>query len=231
MHECVPGSRLWSRGLDGTKSNSSHRLISILAYFCLRAPRDNLTMERNEARSALRYLGGIAIVDNCMSLLAPVPPWVLQGMTENMRRLIKRLRLTALLMLLIATASGCNLERITPTPLPTPDRPRVEILRPAAEQQVVEGATFDIDILAVDYSQGIQRVELYVDGFLLNASEPPESTVGVFGNYELVRQWLGLAFLHCARLSRRWRQQRRARNQVAGHRSKLALTDSSPCRD
>ena len=174
MHECVPGSRLWSRGLDGTKSNSSQRLISILAYFCLRAPRDNLTMERNEARSALRYLGGIAIVDNCMSLLAPVPPWVLQGMTINMRRLIKRLRLTALLMLLIATASGCNLERITPTPLPTPDRPRVEILRPAAEQQVVEGATFDIDILAVDYSQGIQRVELYVDGFLLNASEPPE---------------------------------------------------------
>lgn len=82
-----------------------------------------------------------------------------------------RLRLSALFLCVIASASSCNLEKITPTPLPTPDLPRVEILRPAADQQVVEGTDFDIDILAVDYSQGIQRVELYVDGFLLKDSE------------------------------------------------------------
>jgi hypothetical protein len=76
-----------------------------------------------------------------------------------------------LLFCVIVSASGCNLERITPTPLPTPDLPRVEILRPAPDQQVVEGANFDIDILAVDYSRGIRRVELYLDGFLLNSSE------------------------------------------------------------
>ena len=106
-----------------------------------------------------------------MSFLASARSWALSKMIPSMRGRAARLRVSALFLCVIAVASGCNLERITPTPLPTPDLPRVEILRPAAEQQVVEGANFDIDILAVDYSQGIQRVELYVDGFLHNDSE------------------------------------------------------------
>ncbi len=102
-----------------------------------------------------------------------------------MRARSQQFLLAVLLWCLISIVCACNLERITPTPMPTPDLPRVEILRPAANQQVVAGADFDIDILAVDYSYGIQRVELYVDGFLLNESEPS----GQLSEYLVTMNW------------------------------------------
>ena len=91
-----------------------------------------------------------------------------------------KLRCFAGLLLGIFLA-GCNLTAATPTPLPTPDIPRVEIREPANNRQVVEGVEFDIDIVARDASTGISRVELRVDGELLNDAQPVEaSAVDVF---------------------------------------------------
>lgn len=90
-----------------------------------------------------------------------------------------------MLLLCLSWLSACNLEKVTPTPLPTPDLPRVEILSPPTSQQVVEGTEFDIDILAIDHSQGIQRIELYVDDFLVTASE----TDGVQAEYLVTTNW------------------------------------------
>jgi hypothetical protein len=87
--------------------------------------------------------------------------------------------INSLTLLLIVT--GCNLTAATPTPVPTPDIPRVEIREPANNRQIVEGTEFDIDIVARDESVGISRVVLRVDGDLLNEAQPVEqTTVDVF---------------------------------------------------
>ena len=83
-------------------------------------------------------------------------------------------------------ASACNLSRLTPTPRPTPDLPRVEILSPPTSQLVIEGTEFDLDILAVDQSKGIARVELYIDDVLFKTSE---AAAGPQPQYRVAMNW------------------------------------------
>jgi hypothetical protein len=81
--------------------------------------------------------------------------------------------------LLIAIAitlvlAGCNLDSSTPTPVPTPDIPSVEFLYPDNDARVTEGTDLTIDIVARDDTAGIQRIELYVNGQLLNTATVPD---------------------------------------------------------
>ncbi len=103
-----------------------------------------------------------------------------------MRGSAKRCRNLILFLVCLVPASACNLNKPTPTPFPTPDLPRVEILAPPNQQQVIEGTEFDIDILAVDKSLGIRRVELYVDDLFVKSSE---TTAGVEQQYRVAMNW------------------------------------------
>jgi hypothetical protein len=64
---------------------------------------------------------------------------------------------------LLLLTGACNLQMGTPTPLPTPDAPRIEFQEPANNSRVVEGAEIEFLILAQDAGEGIARVELLVD--------------------------------------------------------------------
>lgn len=101
-----------------------------------------------------------------------------------MRRAIIRLFVLGIGLL---TLTACNLGTAPSTPVPTPDIPTVEILAPSNNQQVFVGTDFDIDILATDQSQGIKRIELFLDGGLLN-----DSTVisGTQKQYRVTMNWL-----------------------------------------
>jgi len=103
--------------------------------------------------------------------------------TRNPHRL--RLRLGWLALALLA----CNLAIGGAPPLPpTPDLPRAQILAPANNQQVYEGAEFDLDILAQDEGQGVARVELWADGTLVNSASPAEaSSISLF---RVTMNWL-----------------------------------------
>ncbi len=90
------------------------------------------------------------------------------------------------MLICIIPISACNLIIPTPTPFPTPDLPRVEILAPPNQHQVIEGSEFDIDILAVDKSLGIRRVELYIDEHFVNSSETPDD---VKQQYRVTMNW------------------------------------------
>lgn len=72
---------------------------------------------------------------------------------------------------LLSLLSACNLGTPSVTPIPTPDLPQVDILDPPNMRQVVEGVDFTIDIVARD-TQGVARIELYVDGELVNTATP-----------------------------------------------------------
>ena len=84
---------------------------------------------------------------------------------------------------------ACNLAiGAAPPRPPTPDLPRVQILAPANNQQVYEGADLDLDILAQDESQGVARVELWADGVLINSASPSEAPrVAIF---RVTMNWL-----------------------------------------
>jgi hypothetical protein len=58
---------------------------------------------------------------------------------------------------------GCNLALGTPTPLPTPDAPRIEFQTPANNARVVEGTDLTIDLVASDSGAGVARVTLDID--------------------------------------------------------------------
>ncbi|QPC83229.1 hypothetical protein G4Y79_02305 [Phototrophicus methaneseepsis] len=79
--------------------------------------------------------------------------------------------------------AGCNLttaDRL-PTPIPTPDLPRAEILEPPNNVQIIEGTEFNIDIVARDESQGIARIVLLIDEVEVNSATPQEEgPVNVF---------------------------------------------------
>ncbi len=64
--------------------------------------------------------------------------------------------------------------------------PQVEILSPPHNQKVIEGFVFDIDILASDPAEGIQRIELYVDEELLQSSETES---GALSEYRVAMNW------------------------------------------
>ncbi len=64
--------------------------------------------------------------------------------------------------------------------------PQARILFPAHNQQVIEGLVFDIDILAEDAAQGIARIELHVDGELVQAIE---SETGALNEFRATMNW------------------------------------------
>jgi hypothetical protein len=78
---------------------------------------------------------------------------------------------------LILALAGCNLDSATPTPAPTPDIPTVAFLYPDNEARVTEGTDLTLDIVARDATAGIQRIELYVNGQLLNTATVPDFQV------------------------------------------------------
>jgi len=83
--------------------------------------------------------------------------------------------------------SACNLGTPQQTPVPTPDIPSVQILAPPNNAQVIEGVDFDIDILGIDESQGIFKIELYVDGELINENI---AVGGALPQYRVTMNWL-----------------------------------------
>ena len=78
--------------------------------------------------------------------------------------------------------NACNLGRPAPTltPVPTATSLQVQILSPPHNQRVIEGVVFDIEILASDPMEGIERVELYVDEQLMQSSVSESGSVGRF---------------------------------------------------
>ena len=106
----------------------------------------------------------------------------------NMPKRFELARTLLSLALLLYGGGACNLLRPTDleTPAPTPAIPQVKILFPAHNQQVVEGAVFDIEIHAFDPAAGIQRVELYVDEELQQTSE---SESGSARDYRVTMNW------------------------------------------
>lgn len=104
-----------------------------------------------------------------------------------MFRPIKQYQTITLMVMLILFVSGCNLGTPQATPVPTPDIPTVQILAPPNNAQVIDGTDFDIDILAVDESQGIFKIELYVDGELINDNI---AVGGAQPQYRVTMNWL-----------------------------------------
>ena len=104
-----------------------------------------------------------------------------------MFRPIKHLQIIALSTLLIFLVAGCNLGTPQETPVPTPNIPTVQILSPPNNAQVIDGTDFDIDILAIDESQGIYKIELSVDGELINDNT---AVGGALPQYRVTMNWL-----------------------------------------
>lgn len=102
-----------------------------------------------------------------------------------MFRIVNFLRLIPVITVVFVSV-GCNLGTPQATPVPTPDIPTVQILAPPNNAQVVEDTDFDIDILGVDQSQGIAKIELYVDGTLINDS----TTTDTLPQYRVTMNWL-----------------------------------------
>ncbi|GAB1421847.1 hypothetical protein MASR2M15_20390 [Anaerolineales bacterium] len=73
----------------------------------------------------------------------------------------------------LLSLTACNLSNnIKVSPVATADIPKVEILAPANNALVYENTDFPIDIIARDQSSGITKVEMYVDGELVNEASP-----------------------------------------------------------
>jgi hypothetical protein len=82
---------------------------------------------------------------------------------------------------LVMVLCGCNLQSAdTITPMPTPDLPRIEILSPGNNARIILGTEFDFDIVARDETAGIAKIELYINGNLVQEAEPPEGVVAIF---------------------------------------------------
>jgi hypothetical protein len=104
-----------------------------------------------------------------------------------MFRPVKHLQIMALLTMFIMLVAGCNLGTPQQTPVPTPDIPTIQILSPPNNAQVIDSTDFDIDILAIDDSQGIHKIELYVDEMLINDTI---ATDGALPQYRVTMNWL-----------------------------------------
>jgi hypothetical protein len=91
------------------------------------------------------------------------------------------MRFVLWLVVLVIVLCGCNLQSADSiTPMPTPDLPRVEILSPSNNAQVVVGTEFNFDIVARDETVGIGKVELRINDQVIQEAEPPEGAVDVF---------------------------------------------------
>jgi hypothetical protein len=89
------------------------------------------------------------------------------------------MRLALIVAVLLMSLSGCNLgaAAVTPSPAATPDIPRMAFNAPANNARVFDDTLLDIDLVATDESEGISRIELYVDGELLEEAEAEEGPV------------------------------------------------------
>lgn len=89
------------------------------------------------------------------------------------------MRLALIVVFLLMGLSGCNLgaAAVTPSPIATPDIPQIAFNAPSNNARVFEDTLLDIDLVATDYGEGISRVELYVDGELLEEGEAEDSPV------------------------------------------------------
>ena len=94
--------------------------------------------------------------------------------------------IAALLLLVLA---GCTLSSTNELPLATPDIPRVEILFPENNQQIVEGFDTPLDVYAQDETSGIARIELFVDGELLR-SMSPQGAAPTLSDFRVETNWL-----------------------------------------
>jgi hypothetical protein len=95
----------------------------------------------------------------------------------------------AVVVFIVLCISGCNLGAATPsTPIATPDLPTVSFNAPVNNARVFEDTLLDVDIVATDNTEGISKVEFYVDGTLLEAGEPENSPVKPI--YRVTMNWL-----------------------------------------
>lgn len=93
-----------------------------------------------------------------------------------------------LVMLWVFTA--CNLSTQQPTPQPTPDLPRAEILAPPNNVRVEEGTEFEFDVVGRDETVGIARLELRIDEKIVHEVTPMEGdSVAVF---RATMNWLAM---------------------------------------
>lgn len=83
--------------------------------------------------------------------------------------LLYRIFMYAIFILFVA---GCNLEAADPTIIPTPDLPTVQFITPTQGDRVFENLDMPIDIVARDAMQGIARIELLLNGEVINEGEP-----------------------------------------------------------
>lgn len=89
--------------------------------------------------------------------------------------------------------TACNLNTVEPTPIPTPDIPRVRFEYPSNNDQVYINTDLTVDIVAQDQSVGISRLEFYVDGELIQDGTPPDGLVSIFRvNMNWLAEGLGL---------------------------------------
>lgn len=93
---------------------------------------------------------------------------------------------------LLMSVLGCTLAGETVPLTPTPDLPSVVFLFPLNNASVFEGTDLTIDLLARDSTQGISRVELYVDSF--TDQEPLQTATPVDGvavpEFRVEMNWL-----------------------------------------
>ncbi len=82
--------------------------------------------------------------------------------------------LIALALLLLLSACNLTSDPVEITPEPTPDLPRVEILQPANNQQVIEGTEFTFDVVGRDENPGVARIEVRIDDVTLDEVPPAE---------------------------------------------------------
>jgi hypothetical protein len=87
-----------------------------------------------------------------------------------------RCRITVSFLALLIFLVGCNLQSAPSTPLPTPDIPSVQFQFPQNNSTIFEGVDLNIDILAIDESSGVSRVDLMVDDQPHQQGKPQVST-------------------------------------------------------
>lgn len=81
--------------------------------------------------------------------------------------------------MLLGVITGCTLTEVPPTPVPTPDIPRVRFMFPENGARVVQNAEITVDIVAEDDTAGIARIIFMVDGTQINEGAP-DAVVPVF---------------------------------------------------
>lgn len=101
--------------------------------------------------------------------------------------------LIALAFAVMIILSACNLNTVPPTPIPTPDLPRVYFEYPSNNDQVFLNTDLTVDIVAQDESVGISRLIFSVDGEVIQDVQPPDEMVTIFRvNMNWLAEGLGL---------------------------------------